>query len=338
MASHLDGDAPTLAHYRELSGDSLPTGLRDMSHPPTQAGLWGRLPPGPYVSIVGTRSPSPAGRASAFLLARQLAQRGVTIVSGGAVGIDSAAHHGALAVRGKTVVVGPTRHPEAYPKENRPLFERILAEGGGYLSLAHEGQAPLNTAFFRRNEALVALSDVVVLGECPRKSGARNAFFHARRLGKKRFVLAFSFDEARAEGSWDEWNRGGAGLLFRAESVLEYLVQTGSFENPVWMKFLKDRQDQDSAPTAARAAPVSQRGRRRGRGPVQRAPAGRSLPAVAQEVLRAVGEGAGTVDEIEDALGLGVAVIQHNVVILTLHGLLFEDEGGLLRYQGTADP
>src|SRR6187455_1955742 len=79
-----------------LSGASLPLPLRDLPRPPDEAYLWGRLPPGPRIALVGRRHPSAAGFRTAFDTARRLAALGMTIVSGGAWGIDRAAHLGAL--------------------------------------------------------------------------------------------------------------------------------------------------------------------------------------------------------------------------------------------------
>lgn len=115
-----------------LEGEALPHQLRDMRRQPDAAYLWGRLPPGPRVGIVGSRSPSREGFRIAFEVARELAALGMTIVSGGALGIDRAAHLGALRARGKTLVVAPLWYERAYPKQNRKLFHRIVAGGSAY--------------------------------------------------------------------------------------------------------------------------------------------------------------------------------------------------------------
>src|SRR5690349_16038965 len=89
--------------------------LRLLRRVPPSVFVWGELPLRPWVSIVGTRKPSAAGEQAAFQLARQLAEVGVCVLSGGAVGIDAAAHRGALAGGGATMVVAPTWLGRAYP-------------------------------------------------------------------------------------------------------------------------------------------------------------------------------------------------------------------------------
>jgi DNA processing protein len=187
--------------------------LGAMSQPPSRVFLWGELPEGPTVAIVGTRSPSEAGAESARRLARELAERGVVIVSGGALGIDSEAHQGALEAGGKTIVFAPAWLHHAYPKENEELFARVLDAGGGYLCLAQEKAAARPAQFFRRNEALVAYSRLLVVGECGFKSGTQNSVKHARRLKKPIGVLPSRFGEEAGLGSNALLNEGADAVL-----------------------------------------------------------------------------------------------------------------------------
>lgn len=327
---------PCLPASTTLAGPALLCVLGDMKAPPTEVALWGKMPPGPYVTIVGTRHPSPHGRRAAHRLARQLARAGVTIVSGGALGIDSAAHQGALSARGKTLVVGPTRLPEAYPRQNLSLFQSILSRGGAYLSLAPPGQTPFNQAFFLRNEAMVALSHAVVLGECPFKSGAKNAMVHARRMDRVRFVVPFPFDEARAMGAWDEVvNRGGR-LLSGAPEILDLLSRAGSFENPRWWRYLCEQRELSGGdPSEAREARLPSS---RTRVDTRRATSKSNVrvpPRVVSEcgIEGALRRGATTVDEICEMTKIPVAEVQHRVTLLTLQGHVRKDAQGLLRYE-----
>lgn len=173
---------------RRLSGAHLPPGLGDLAEPPEALYLRGALPRGPRVAIVGTRHPTRAAALYAFELAARLAQRGVAVLSGGAEGIDSMAHHGTLAVGGATVVVAPGGFDRPFPPENRELFRRVIEHGGAYLSLAPSGTPATRGAFFPRNACLAALSHAIVVVEAPIRSGARNAAAHARQLGRPLFV------------------------------------------------------------------------------------------------------------------------------------------------------
>ncbi|HEY2370699.1 MAG TPA: DNA-processing protein DprA, partial [Polyangiaceae bacterium] len=96
---------------RALSGAGLPVRLRELAQPPSVVYVHGEIPTdgaAATVAIVGTRRPTAEGATFAYELARDLAEQGVVIVSGGAVGIDTQAHRGALAAGGRTVVVAPS--------------------------------------------------------------------------------------------------------------------------------------------------------------------------------------------------------------------------------------
>ncbi|MBN1609861.1 MAG: DNA-processing protein DprA [Polyangiaceae bacterium] len=169
---------------RVLTGSELPPRLRDLASPPAVLHAWGELPRGPAVAVVGTRRSTEDGEAYARQLCGELAARGVAILSGGAVGIDTAAHRGALEARGATVVVAPCGFDRPYPACNTELFQKIVAGGGAYVSLVSGSDAATSAAFFPRNGCLVALAHAVVMVQAPLRSGARNALAQARRLGR----------------------------------------------------------------------------------------------------------------------------------------------------------
>lgn len=318
---------------RRVPLEDLPQ-LAEIKDPPQEAYLWGALPPRPWVAIVGTRQPSLRGRWNAFHLARRLAQSGVTVVSGGAEGIDSAAHLGALAGGGPTLIVAPVWWERAYPHTNRPLFNAVLKAGGGYLSIAPPEAIPLKFVFFRRNEALAALSALMVLGECPVKSGARNAMLHARRLGRQRFVQAFSYGQVRAQGSFQEWSRGDCELLYQPGAVIQALNAAGPFENERWAQVQEQRARAAEDHQAARVPRPRQQ--KRAKSPAQMEFSTPTLPEdpAARAVACALLAGAGTVEQICEQSQLSPAEAQHQILLLTLGGLVAEDGRGLLRYHG----
>jgi DNA processing protein len=174
---------------RILSGAKLPPRLKDLRHPPKRLYLHGELPGGPCVALVGTRRPSRDALAYARHLAGALAQAGCVIASGGAAGIDTAAHEGALDVGGVTLVVAPSGFMKPFPEANRALFARVVESGGAYLSLVRPHVVATRPRFFARNRVLVALCHVVVMVQAPWRSGARNAMKHARELGRTAFVV-----------------------------------------------------------------------------------------------------------------------------------------------------
>ena len=155
--------------------EDYPKRLLHIYDPP--AVLWGRgnskLLNRPGIAVVGTRHPSPYGAGMAEMLARDLANRRLTILSGMARGIDSAAHKGALEAGGKTVAVWGTGIDVVYPKENKKLAEQIVATGGAILSEYPLGTFPAPQNFPLRNRILSGMSVGVLVIEGGEYSGTR---------------------------------------------------------------------------------------------------------------------------------------------------------------------
>ncbi len=149
-----------------------PAYLREIFDPPGVLYWAGRLEAlqGPAVAIVGTRRPSPYGRAVAGKLAEDLASRGVVIVSGLALGIDSIAHWGALKT-GRTVAVLGSGLDNMYPKQNRKLSQKI-AERGAVVSEFPLDAPPLAFHFPLRNRIISGLAQAVIVVEAAVKSGS----------------------------------------------------------------------------------------------------------------------------------------------------------------------
>ena len=118
-----------LAHLTPAD-EAYPAKLRALPSPPASVSVDGPLGEAKVVAIVGTRSPDAAPCAFARSLAASVVARGGVVVSGGAAGIDAAAHEGAMDAGGRTWVVAGTGQGEVYPKEHAPLFERVVASGG----------------------------------------------------------------------------------------------------------------------------------------------------------------------------------------------------------------
>jgi DNA processing protein len=128
----------------------------------------------PCVAIVGTRAATPYGRRLAHRFAAELGRSGCCIVSGLALGIDAAAHEGALEAGAPTVGILGSGHHSFFPLRNRGLAERILATGGGVLSPYPPDQQAMPWQFLERNGVVAALSDAVLVVEAPARSGALN--------------------------------------------------------------------------------------------------------------------------------------------------------------------
>jgi DNA processing protein len=135
------------------------------------------------LAIVGSRDALPETRDYARHLAARAAAAGIVVVSGGATGIDTAAHEGAMAAGGPTWVVSPVPIGEVTPKENAPLFAKAAATGGAILTRQLRSAILKSSIYFKRNELLVALADALVVVQAGQRSGALNAAKHARDLG-----------------------------------------------------------------------------------------------------------------------------------------------------------
>jgi DNA processing protein len=210
---------------RCLSQNCWPLGARELQPAPARLYLWGQLPPPPWVAIVGTRTPSEPAEAFAHKLAKRLTLAGVSVASGGAFGIDAAAHRGALEAGGATVVVAPSSFDHPYPEEHAQLYEQVLAQGGGYLARDLDRKAQRH-AFFARNQLLVACAALVVIVEAPWRSGARNAALWARRMGRPLFVVPHPPWNAQGRGCISELKLGAKPLASERD-VLAALTDSG---------------------------------------------------------------------------------------------------------------
>jgi DNA processing protein len=173
------------------------------------------------VAVVGSRNASANGRRMAEILAQELAQAGVVVVSGMARGIDAAAHLGALAA-GRTVACVAGGLDQPYPPENTALQARIAAQGGAVLSEAPLGTAPQARHFPRRNRIIAGLSLGVVVVEAAVRSGSLTTARLAQDANRELFAVPGSPLDPRCRGS-NGLIRDGAHLTETAADVLENL-------------------------------------------------------------------------------------------------------------------
>jgi DNA processing protein len=167
--------AATGATILTIRDEAYPERLREIYDPP--ALLWMRgdaaVLSRPIIAVVGTRHPTPYGTGMAETLARDLALRGLIILSGMARGIDTSAHRGAIAAKRPTVAVWGTGVDVVYPKENKSLAEQIVAGGGTILSELPLGTFPAPQNFPKRNRILSGMSVGVLVIEAAEYSGTR---------------------------------------------------------------------------------------------------------------------------------------------------------------------
>lgn len=167
--------AKTGAGFITFADDVYPDRLREIFDPPIL--LWVRgnadLLARPSIAVVGTRHPTPYGSGMAEMLSRDLAARGLIILSGMARGIDTAAHKGAMAAKRPTIAIWGTGVDVVYPKENKSLAEQIIAGGGAIISEFPLGTFPAPQNFPKRNRILSGISVGVLVIEAAEYSGTR---------------------------------------------------------------------------------------------------------------------------------------------------------------------
>ena len=174
---------------------------------------------GPAVAIVGARAASAIGMDRAHALARHLSAKQIHVVSGGALGIDGAAHRGALAGGGTTTVVLGTGIDVAYPARHAGLFDEVVAHGGALISMLPPGTQPRRGTFVQRNPLIAALADVVIVVEADVKSGSLSTARAARELG--RIVCAWP-----GSAGCDRLLAGGAAIVEGEADALAALAGT----------------------------------------------------------------------------------------------------------------
>lgn len=171
----LEDLAKTGASFITYEDPTYPERLREIFDPP--ALLWIRgnvqLLSQPSLAVVGTRHPTPYGTGMAEMLSRDLASRGLVIVSGMARGIDTAAHKGAIAAKRPTIAIWGTGVDVVYPKENKSLAEQIIAGAGAIVSEFPLGTFPAPQNFPKRNRILSGMSLGVIVIEAAEYSGTR---------------------------------------------------------------------------------------------------------------------------------------------------------------------
>lgn len=216
-----------------LLGDTdYPEALRDLPDPPAFYFAIGAhdLLAGRRIGIVGTRHSSASGERIAHRIAELAAQAGAVIVSGMALGIDAAAHRGALDAGGGTIAVLGGGADLPYPPTHAVLHRRITS-AGLVLSEAPVGTRPVKGAFPRRNRIIAALSDLLVVIEAGDRSGALITANHALDLGRPIAAVPGPIDSPRHVGS-NQLLSSGAQFIAAPEDVLAMAGLTGKPRTP----------------------------------------------------------------------------------------------------------
>jgi DNA processing protein len=274
-----------------------PNGLRDLTDPPCQLLVAGRVPDlTRAVAIVGTRYADADALSFTRRLARELGRAGCPVVSGGAVGIDAVAHAGALEAGGSTVAVLATGVVSAYPTQHAELFAQIAGTGALLSEFDRKGVGG-GWAFLKRNRLVAALAPVVVIVQAPIRSGALSTARWAKLLKRRLFVVPAAPWDPRGTGCL-ELLRDGAEICTSAADILS-VAAPGVTQTQLTF----------SAPTKDLNDSID-------------------LPKSAQAVRKWLRNGPAQADQISTALDMPAAEVQEALLTLLLAGFCWHRSDG----------
>lgn len=209
--------------------------LVNIAKPPKRLCFMGKLPDSqaPRVAIVGTRKPSSYGREVTERLATDLAQAGVIIISGLALGVDSIAQTAALNAGGTVIGVVTSELPDIAPRSNRGLAESIINQGGAVLSewMRGDGMKIRKWSFLQRNRLVSGLADAIVITEAAERSGTLNTAAYALEQGRDVFVVPGNITSPLSAGC-NNLLLQGANPAFSAKDVLNAIAPTWKSTQP----------------------------------------------------------------------------------------------------------
>jgi DNA processing protein len=203
--TRVDAEQPDDVKIITYFDPSYPSGLRNLQDPPPVLWYRGKIPKQKSLAIVGTRNADDWGRNTTRLLAKMCGERGIVVVSGLALGIDTEAHKGCLETSTPTVAIlaCDVRHPS--PKTNSKLGEEILEKGGCLIAEVPPGSQTESFALVARNRMQAAWSEGLIVTQCGIPSGTLHTARFALELGRKLIVLEppFQANGGQYEGNWN---------------------------------------------------------------------------------------------------------------------------------------
>lgn len=203
--------------------EDYPSVLRVMPDPPVvlySRGQWCPQDGEKSIAVVGSRMATHYGRAAARRMSFELAEQGVTIISGLARGVDTEAHKAALMAHGRTIAVIGSGFNCLYPEENRALSEEITAGHGAVVSEFPMNMSPSRSSFPMRNRVVAAWSHACLVIEAPSRSGSLITARQAAEIGHQVYAVPGPVDRPQSEGCHD-LIRDGAMLVTCSQHILE---------------------------------------------------------------------------------------------------------------------
>lgn len=202
----------------------FPNKLKQIYQPPKELFVMGEIKDlfnKPTLAVVGSRKASPYGRLVTEKLVKAVASRGVAIVSGLAIGIDSIAHQAAIDSGGQTIAVLPCGLDEVYPRSHLSLAKSIIKSGGLVISEYPPHTQAFKQHFIARNRLIAGLSDAILLTEAAIKSGSLHTANFGLEAGKDIFAVPGSINSPGSEGC-NSLIKNGAGVITNSDDLLNY--------------------------------------------------------------------------------------------------------------------
>ncbi len=317
---HLEADYTWLmrpdCHVLRFTDADYPALLSELTVPPPLLFVRGNLAVlnQPQVAIVGTRNPSQEGGRHALDFAATLAASGLHITSGLALGVDGAAHQGALNVSqqvhaGRTIAVLGTGPDRIYPARHRDLATAILEQGGALVSEFSPGTPPQAENFPRRNRIISGLTLGTLVVEAARRSGSLITAKYALEQGREVFAIPGSIQNTQARGC-HQLIKEGAQLVECAQDVMQAFKQWMQAGTQTDLFTVEKSQPQD-LPIATVANPPT---------PAPDSP----LFALWQYLA----DGAKHIDQLAELSGLSAQTISQQLLMLEIEGFVMAQAGG----------
>jgi len=201
--------------------------LTHIAKPPRELYVMGELPMTrqPTIAIVGTRKPTAYGREVTQRFARELASRGVVVVSGLALGVDALAHQAAIDSGGVTIAILANPLPDIRPSTNRQIGENIIKSGGAILS-EHDASSDYvvgKWSFLERNRLVAGIADAILITEASAKSGTLNTAARALEQGKDVFVVPGNITSPASAGC-NELLKQGATPATSIDDIMQVIA------------------------------------------------------------------------------------------------------------------
>ena len=292
-------------HIVTLADTAYPRALLDIADPPTLIYVRGRLDllQRPALAIVGSRNPTPQGIKNAENFSAALAQSGLIIVSGLALGIDTAAHLAALSVQGDTIAVIGTGIDRIYPARNLDLARRIVKQGC-IISEFPLGTPAVAHNFPRRNRLISGLARGVLVVEAAAESGSLITARLAGEQGKEVFSIPGSIHSPQARGC-HKLIKQGAKLVETVQDILEELD---------WHYQPSEKGQASASPPLTPSVTVTA--------------TGQEAQTDADELLTLIGFDPCSIDELAARSGLSIEILSQQLLQLELDGHLANLPGG----------